>query len=605
MANSILAKMAVEIYANVAGLNKGTAEASKKLKEFEKNIGDTAKILGAAFAGGVISNFTLEISKLAGEAEGVRAAFQKLPDSIALMARLKDATKGTVSELDLMKRAVMANNFGISLEALPKLLEFASVRAKQTGQSVDYLVDSIVTGIGRKSKLILDNLGISAVQLTEALGGASTAAASIEDVANAVGSIAEKELAKMGSMSENASTKIERLAASWTNLKVAIGESANNTGILSQGLNMLTKTFDVLSGDKLTKGINALLHDTTEGTKQLLEFSAVGGKIDLSWQELLAKGFVRTEEAAKRYEKILKSIASDAVTLKNNRAAAVDDSVSSILPAYKKLSEEIETISSLTEKLNLLNVDQATLTGAQLIATNKEIKSIEEKIKKLKELGVEKEKANKLIVADSEDARSGRIAKLERSLTPKKETGLLGASPDLNTNPDAINAMAAAYDNLGNSIKVLNEKQQQNNNTINKNAEAWINFGLAAGSSISAAIAADQDLGKSIANVTADIISSSAERISAYLGEGIAKAFSINPIAGVAIATVGIAAITGLLRKAGRSKNETTIGYSRPQMNSYSASGSQNSIQFVLRGQDIHGSLSNFQRNNRYTTAGG
>lgn len=225
MASSILAKMAVQISANTADFNRTLKAASGNLKGFTSNVQSAAGAIGIAFGVQQVSQFAIELTKLAGEAEGVRAAFDRLPDSVALMSRLKEATHNTVSELDLMKRSVMAANFGISLEALPKLLEFATLRAQQTGQSVDYLVDSIVTGIGRKSKLILDNLGISAVQLDEALGGASTQASSIGEVAEAVGKIAQESLGKMGEYSNDAATQIQQLSAAWEDLKVKAGSS--------------------------------------------------------------------------------------------------------------------------------------------------------------------------------------------------------------------------------------------------------------------------------------------------------------------------------------------------------------------------------------------
>ena len=50
-------------------------------------------------------------------------------------------------------------------ENLGSYLAFATKRAEETGQSVDYLVDSIIMGIGRKSPMILDNLGISIVDI--------------------------------------------------------------------------------------------------------------------------------------------------------------------------------------------------------------------------------------------------------------------------------------------------------------------------------------------------------------------------------------------------------------------------------------------------------
>src|SRR5690606_6187235 len=159
--------------------NKKLAETNKGFNNFTGNLTKIAGTLGVAFGVREVANFAFEVSKLAGEAEGVSAAFERLPNSTRLQEHMKEATGGTVAELALMKRAVQASNFDISLSALPRLLEFASIRAQQTGQSVDYLVDSIITGIGRKSPLILDNLGISAVALKDKLNGVSVAAASV------------------------------------------------------------------------------------------------------------------------------------------------------------------------------------------------------------------------------------------------------------------------------------------------------------------------------------------------------------------------------------------------------------------------------------------
>lgn len=250
--NLVLAKMAVQISANTAEFNRALSNTQKNLSSFTSGITKIAGTLGVAFGVQQVASFAIEVSKLAGEAEGVRAAFERLPESTKLLNDLKEATSGTVSELGLMKRAVQASNFDISLQALPKLLEFATLRAQQTGQSVDYLVDSIVTGIGRKSKLILDNLGISAVQLDEALGGASTAAASIGEVADAVGRIAEENLKNMAGFSENASTKLQRLSGSWENVKIAIGDAANGTGVLGGAIDSLTKKLDTLSSRDLS-----------------------------------------------------------------------------------------------------------------------------------------------------------------------------------------------------------------------------------------------------------------------------------------------------------------------------------------------------------------
>lgn len=253
MNNSVLAKMAVIISANAAEFNKTLKSTQNGLSKFTGMIGKGFAAAGIAMGTKELLEAGFAAAKLAGQAQGVRTAFERLPDSVHLLEDLKEATHGTVSELELMKRAVQASNFDIELSALPKLLEFATLRAQQTGQSVDYLVDSIVTGIGRKSKLILDNLGISAVALNEKLKGVSTEAATVGDVARAVGDIAEESLGKMAKFSENTDSKTQRLTASWENLKVAMGDAINSSG-LPKFLDLLTGVVNKMAdAGKITK----------------------------------------------------------------------------------------------------------------------------------------------------------------------------------------------------------------------------------------------------------------------------------------------------------------------------------------------------------------
>ena len=172
-------------------------EANDASNKFKKTIDNIGTRIVAAFAIERITSFTSEAVQLAGELEGVQAGFNRL-NNPRLLDDLRSATKGTVSDLDLMKQAVQANNFEIPLNQLGSLFEFARRRAKETGESVEFLTQSIVTGIGRKSPLILDNLGISAVALKDKMDGVSIASASVGEVAEVVGEIASENLQKMG-----------------------------------------------------------------------------------------------------------------------------------------------------------------------------------------------------------------------------------------------------------------------------------------------------------------------------------------------------------------------------------------------------------------------
>ena len=84
-----------------------------------------------------------------------------------LLDNLRKATKGTVNDFDLMKAAVQAKDFRIPLKDLGTYLQFAQLKAQHTGQSVGYMIRSIVLGLGYKSKMFLDDLGISAAEIDE------------------------------------------------------------------------------------------------------------------------------------------------------------------------------------------------------------------------------------------------------------------------------------------------------------------------------------------------------------------------------------------------------------------------------------------------------
>lgn len=155
---------------------------------------------------------------LAKQGEGIRIAFERLGRP-GLLDNLKEATHGTVSELELMKQAIKFENFKLPLEDLATYLAFAQQKAKDTGESIDYLVTSIVNGLGRQSKQILDNLGISAAELTKRMGEG-------KDMTQAVAEIIREEMAKAGDYVETAADRAARAAAKATDKMEEMGRTA-------------------------------------------------------------------------------------------------------------------------------------------------------------------------------------------------------------------------------------------------------------------------------------------------------------------------------------------------------------------------------------------
>jgi hypothetical protein len=230
-----------QLKSQVDQYNKSLFEQAKATKETAQNTKDLASQFGQVYTAakllitaGIVRevvNISLEMAKLSGNVEGVSRAFEKqIPGAESLLLRLREATQGSVNDLELMQKALQAQNFGIDVQRLPELLEFAAVRAQQTGQSVDYLVNSIVTGIGRKSLLIIDNLGISATRLKQEFNGAALASKSVGDVTNGVANIAAQELQKMGGFVETSATQVDQLTTSWHELRVEISKLGTEGG---------------------------------------------------------------------------------------------------------------------------------------------------------------------------------------------------------------------------------------------------------------------------------------------------------------------------------------------------------------------------------------
>ncbi len=166
-----------------------------------------AKDLAMEFIGSV-KDMVNEGIELAKTAEGIEAAFDRI-NKPGLLDELRKATHGTVDDLELMKQAVKFKDFNLPVDQLGKYLAYAQQKAKDTGESIDFLVNSIVTGLGRQSPQILDNLGLSAKEISEE-------AKKSGDFFGAVATIIDKQMAAAG---EHMETSMDRAAQAATRLK--------------------------------------------------------------------------------------------------------------------------------------------------------------------------------------------------------------------------------------------------------------------------------------------------------------------------------------------------------------------------------------------------
>ena len=212
---------------NFGGVQNGLGGILKGVRglsgSFGSLIGAATKFAGALAGVSIGVNLVQEMQQTVAEsvklyqsAEGIMLAFQRL-NKPGLLDKLREETHGTVDDINLMKQAIKFKDFNLDINQLGTYLAFAQQKAKDTGESIDYMVDSIVTGLGRQSVQILDNLGISATEIRNKMkeGG---------DMTNSVAEIIKDRMQESGDYIETAADRASRRQAELHNQMIEIGK---------------------------------------------------------------------------------------------------------------------------------------------------------------------------------------------------------------------------------------------------------------------------------------------------------------------------------------------------------------------------------------------
>ena len=110
----------------------------------------------------------IKLGQMGSELVALKTGFERLTTAAGLtgaeMLRLTTtATKGLISQFDIMEAANKGLLLGLPLTegSMAKLAESAVVLGRAMGQDASKSLDDLITGLGRASPLILDNLGIT------------------------------------------------------------------------------------------------------------------------------------------------------------------------------------------------------------------------------------------------------------------------------------------------------------------------------------------------------------------------------------------------------------------------------------------------------------
>lgn len=246
-----------EVKKAVQALNKVEKEQKDIKKQndgLKKSFATIGGVIAAAFSVQAIANFTASAVRLGSQTISLERSFRNLGKAVDFndesLAKFRKATDGTVSDVDLMIQANNAMLLGIvdNDDAFSELIDNAQRLAKAVGQDALFGIESLTTGIGRQSKLMLDNLGIvldtnlAYQKFAEANGKAVKDLDENERkqafVQAALQSTAEK-VAQLGDEELDATDATNQLAAAFQNLQGTIGkelqdEVEDSAGVLTR-----------------------------------------------------------------------------------------------------------------------------------------------------------------------------------------------------------------------------------------------------------------------------------------------------------------------------------------------------------------------------------
>ena len=253
----------------------------------------------------------INASKLSAEFNSVHRAFSNMATKVGqnsdkILASLKEASAGTISQLDLIKSASKAALFGLPMEQMDKLMAIARASATATGQSMSKMFDDIVTGIARGSPMILDNLGLSLKigEATEAWAtsiGKTTEELTAEErkmaILNATLEAGAIMLDKVGDAATETTDlqRWEKMQAAVADLKLAFGGLVSNA--LMPVVEWLTKIVQGISdGAAAFRGFTEnikKLNELREMERKTLAYMNAGPAVEFTVRETILK---KTEE---------------------------------------------------------------------------------------------------------------------------------------------------------------------------------------------------------------------------------------------------------------------------------------------------------------------
>jgi hypothetical protein len=345
-----------------------TTRTQKNYSKETKKASQRTRILGGTFAvirsRLLLFNFAMglgirQVAKFAvqsAKVESMGRAFDTLSggteDSSVAFEKLKEATDGTMSQFDLFQQANNAMILGVSKNSdeMAEMFDIAQRLGRALGKDTASSVESLITGIGRQSRLMLDNIGIivkaddayeSYARKLNKTSSSLTDAEKKQAFLEATMESARLKADSLGEETDSTQDSFDRLSSSTTNLASFIGKKLNPvTTTLADNLSAVA---DIVSGA-----------NNEEQTRE---------------KELAKK----LSERANLQDHILKLEKQKAIIIKNNQGRSTqeqDEGIESTKMVIQSLDMELGLYNDLVFAKNKLNELGIVESGIQTTVTN-------------------------------------------------------------------------------------------------------------------------------------------------------------------------------------------------------------------------------------------
>ena len=339
-----------------------------------------------------ISQFVSESAKVA----GMKTAFNTLSgatnNSAIALKELQKATNGTMSSFDLFQQANNAMILGVAdnSETMAEMFDIAQRLGRALGRDTASSVESLITGIGRQSRLMLDNIGIivKAEEAYEnfALANNTTADALTDSqkkqaFLEATMDSARKKVAKLGKENLNAKDSFDQLTTASAELANAVGNALTPQfrSLAKESTTVLTNLKDL---------VNITFHQKSE-EHELALARENGVDVLEKYSDMMKTTTDKSQPLLKQLQSLLKmQKETSRVTLPEGGIfGAGFDSALQTADNIKELEQAIKTLITAQEKYNAVQVDPAVteavefqLNSGKMIARTRKEQAIADQV---------------------------------------------------------------------------------------------------------------------------------------------------------------------------------------------------------------------------------